>query len=88
VRTRLTANRWALLAIFVALLLATFGRADEALYGVAVQTDVMVPMRDRVALATDVYLPARDGKAVTEKWPGVIVKCCGREVFRRRLVGV
>jgi putative CocE/NonD family hydrolase len=74
VRTRLTANRWALLAIFVALLLATFGRADEALYGVAVQTDVMVPMRDRVALATDVYLPARDGKAVTEKWPVILMR--------------
>ncbi len=73
-RTRLTANRWALLAIFVALLLATFGRADEALYGVAVQTDVMVPMRDRVALATDVYLPARDGKAVTEKWPVILMR--------------
>jgi putative CocE/NonD family hydrolase len=74
VRTRLTANRWALSAIFVALLMANLGRADEALYGVAVQTDVMVPMRDRVSLATDVYLPARDGKAVEQKWPVILMR--------------
>ncbi len=54
--------------------LAAPTRADEARYGAAVQTDVMVPMRDSVSLATDVYLPARDGKAIDQKWPIILMR--------------
>jgi uncharacterized protein len=68
---RLTTNRltWSL---FVLAVCASAGRADERLYGVELQADVMVPMRDGVSLATDVYLPARAGKALAEKWPTIL----------------
>ncbi len=44
----------------------------EAEYEVAVQNDVMVPMRDGVRLATDIYLPAKDGKPIDEKLPVIL----------------
>jgi putative CocE/NonD family hydrolase len=47
--------------------------ADEAA-DVAIEVDVMVPMRDGVKLATDVYRPARDGKPVDEKLPTVLIR--------------
>jgi hypothetical protein len=60
---------------FVAVaILATIARAKETPDGIAAQTDVMVPMRDQVALATDVYLPARGGKPVTERWPTILMR--------------
>jgi putative CocE/NonD family hydrolase len=46
--------------------------AREAEYEVAVQADVMVPMRDGVRLATDVYLPAKDGKPIDERLPVIL----------------
>jgi uncharacterized protein len=46
--------------------------ARETDYEVAVQTNVMVPMRDGVRLATDIYLPAEDGKRVDAELPVVL----------------
>jgi putative CocE/NonD family hydrolase len=51
---------------------------DEALQGVHVQTDVMVPMRDQVRLATDVYLPAQPGK-----WPTILSRTPYNKSARR-----
>ena len=62
---------WGVLVLF---LLAPAGLAQEPLYGVTRQADVMVPMRDQVALATDVYLPTRDGKVVTAKLPTILMR--------------
>jgi hypothetical protein len=68
------ALRWIALTLFVVLSVAPQSRPDEAVPGVASQTDVMVPMRDQVSLATDIYLPARDGKPVGEKWPTILMR--------------
>jgi putative CocE/NonD family hydrolase len=38
-------------------------------YGVVIERNIMVPMRDGVKLATDVYLPARNGVVVPGKFP-------------------
>lgn len=48
--------------------------AKEAATDVAVQTNVMVPMRDGVKLATDLYLPAKDGKALEGKFPVILTR--------------
>jgi putative CocE/NonD family hydrolase len=44
----------------------------EALYDVAMETDVMLPMRDGVRLATDVHRPARDGRPVAGSFPVLV----------------
>ena len=44
----------------------------EAPYEVAVERDVMAPMRDGVRLACDVYRPARDGRAVEGAFPVIL----------------
>jgi putative CocE/NonD family hydrolase len=84
--TTCLANRstWGLLVLFV---LAPASTADEPLHGVAVQTDVLVPMRDRVSLATDIYLPARDGKALPEKWPTILMRTPYGKSGQRQTVG-
>ncbi len=43
-------------------------------FEVAVQTNVMVSMRDGVKLATDVYLPAKEGQPVAGKHPAILVR--------------
>ena len=48
--------------------------ARDAEYGVAVETDVMVPMRDGIRLATDVYRPAKDGTPVDEPRPAIVTR--------------
>jgi predicted acyl esterase len=76
----LTMNRaTARTRILVAFLLAFFlvagfraSEAREAEYEVAVEKDVMAPMRDGVRLATDIYLPAKDGKAIEGKLPTIL----------------
>ena len=40
----------------------------------AVETDVMIPMRDGVRLAADVYRPARDGKPVEGRFPTLLTR--------------
>ncbi len=45
---------------------------SDARYGVTVQRNVMVPMRDGVKLATDIYLPTVDGVAIQEKLPTIL----------------
>jgi uncharacterized protein len=64
--------------------LATLGVASASLaqppkvtqrpaeYDVAVEQNVMIPMRDGVRLAADLYRPARDGKPVDGKFPTVL----------------
>ena len=46
--------------------------ADGALYEVAIDRDVMVPMRDGVRLATDVHRPARNGTPLPERFPVLV----------------
>ncbi len=41
-------------------------------YEVAVERDVMIPVRDGVRLATDIYRPARAGVAVDAKFPVIL----------------
>ncbi|MBI1852032.1 MAG: CocE/NonD family hydrolase, partial [Planctomycetes bacterium] len=49
---------------------------SKAEHTVAIETKVMVPMRDKVKLATDVYRPEKEGKV-----PTVLVRTCyGREI--------
>jgi hypothetical protein len=53
---------------------AALALAAETPYGVTVQTDVMVPMRDGVRLATDVYLPTKDGATLAERLPTILMR--------------
>ena len=46
--------------------------AADGPYGVTLQANVMVPMRDGVPLATDVYLPTKDGTPLAERLPTVL----------------
>ena len=49
-------------------------------YGIVVEEDVMVPMRDGVRLATDIYRPAIGGKAL----PGALPTILGRTSYDKR----
>jgi putative CocE/NonD family hydrolase len=69
--------------LFVLAFCARAGRAEERLYGVELQADAMVPMRDGVSLATDLYLPARSGKALAEKWPTILSRTPYSKTGRR-----
>jgi putative CocE/NonD family hydrolase len=72
---RATARTRILVAFLLAVVLVAGLRASEAReaeYEVAVEKDVMAPMRDGVRLATDVYLPAKDGKAIEGKLPTIL----------------
>ena len=62
-------TRLGLIAFVTLLAPAPAARADERLYQVDVQSNVMVSTRDKVVLATDIYLPARDGKPLAENGP-------------------
>jgi uncharacterized protein len=44
----------------------------KASYDVKIERNVMVRMRDGVALATDIYYPMRDGRQVEDKLPAVL----------------
>jgi putative CocE/NonD family hydrolase len=48
--------------------------AADTPYGVTVQTDVMVPMRDGVQLATDIYLPTKDGVTLAKRLPTILMR--------------
>ncbi len=56
------------------ILIASLGQADQGPYDVALQHNVMVPMRDGVRLATDVYLPAKDGQPLAERLPTILMR--------------
>lgn len=56
-------------------------------YDVAVERDVMVPLRDGVQLATDCYFPALGGEPVPGAWP-VILERTPYNKLRNDLVGV
>ena len=43
-------------------------------YGIVIDSDVMVPMRDKVALATDIYYPAVKEKRLEELFPTILGK--------------
>ena len=43
-------------------------------FGVVVEKNVMVPMRDGVRLAADVYRPARDGKPAPGRFPTLLTR--------------
>lgn len=46
--------------------------SDNLIYDVAVEQNVMVPMRDDVRLATDIYRPARGGQPVDGRFPVIL----------------
>ena len=41
-------------------------------YGITVEYDVMVPMRDGVVLATDIYYPATNDKRLEGVFPTIL----------------
>ncbi len=43
-------------------------------FGVVVEKNVMVSMRDGVHLAADIYRPARDGKSVSGRFPTLLTR--------------
>jgi len=43
-------------------------------FGVVVETNVMIPMRDGVRLAADVYRPARDGNPAPGRFPALLTR--------------
>jgi uncharacterized protein len=47
-------------------------RAAES--DVAVETDVLIPMRDGVRLAADIYRPAKDGQPVAGRFPTLLTR--------------
>jgi putative CocE/NonD family hydrolase len=59
---------------FVVFCLLRASLAAEPQPEVAVEKDVMVPMRDGVKLATDVYLPPKGTTAATEKMPAILTR--------------
>ena len=61
-------------AFALCLVLAPWADAREPQFEVAVQQDVMVPMRGGVKLATDVYLPARGGQPLAERRPVILTR--------------
>lgn len=46
--------------------------SEAAPFGVAIESDVMVAMRDGVRLATDIHRPARGGQAVAGRFPVIL----------------
>ncbi len=45
---------------------------SEPVYEMAVERDVMIPMRDGVRLATDIYRPAQGGRPVERRFPVIL----------------
>ncbi len=43
-------------------------------FGVVVEKNVMIPMRDGVRLAADIYRPARDGKPAPGRFPALLTR--------------
>lgn len=68
--------RWTVvgLMLFVLIGSTSLGVAREAVYEVAIEKNVMVPMRDGVRLATDIYMPSQKGVAVTGKLPAILTR--------------
>ena len=64
-----------LLSAFPCLVLAQVppGRRP-AEYGVTVEKNVMIPVRDGIRLAADIYRPARDGKAAPGRFPALLTR--------------
>ena len=48
--------------------------AQQMVSPIVVAKNVMVPMRDGVALATDIYRPARDGEALAGPFPTILCR--------------
>ena len=63
---------------FIAMLVPTSGAtvptARGAQYGVMIERDVQIRMRDGVDLLADVYHPSKDGKPVEGRWPVVLIR--------------
>jgi putative CocE/NonD family hydrolase len=48
------------------------GGGESSMWDVALESDIMVLMRDGVCLATDVYLPAREGRPLPGPFPVIL----------------
>src|SRR5690606_7455019 len=67
---------WALLLLLITPALASaqapeVSRQDPD-FGVVVEHDVMIPMRDGVRLAADIYRPARDDTPADGRFPALL----------------
>ncbi len=51
-------------------------------YGVFVEKDVMILMRDRIKLATDIYRPAINGSLAQGRFPSILVRTPYNKEFR------
>ncbi len=65
--------------LFLALIIVTglnssLFAIQESRYEVFRQTDVMVPMRDKICLETDLYLPANDDGVSDQKFPAILLR--------------
>ena len=47
---------------------------SEPMYETIVERNVMIPLRDGLALATDIYFPARNGKRIAEPMPTLLTR--------------
>ena len=54
--------------------MAATTHCSAPVYEVLTETNVMMPLRDKVKLATDLYFPARDGERVDEEFPVVLIR--------------
>lgn len=57
------------------------GSAPE--YGIVVERDVMVPMRDGIRLVTDIYRPAEDGEPLRGPLPTILGRTSYDKTWRR-----
>lgn len=64
--------RFLQLAALLALPASSRGDPPRGSYGVAVDRDVMVTMRDGVRLATDIYRPVENGRTLAQRVPVVL----------------
>lgn len=60
--------------VLASLVSAASAPAAEAPYGVSMESDIMVPMRDGVRLATDIYLPTKGGQPLAERVPTILMR--------------
>ena len=69
-------NRFMLSCALIALVgfvaIPAGSESGQGTYGVAINKDIMVPMRDGVRLATDVYLPTKDGLPIEGTFPTIM----------------
>ena len=85
-------NRFMLWCALIALVwfvaIPAGSESGQGTYGVAINKDIMVPMRDGVRLATDVYLPTKDGLPIEGTFPTIMSRTpYGKDSARTEVTG-